>query len=84
MERAVVAELRWPILKVLGEAFLFRDGVEFFGPGFKVTDTTCELDSDLTWFGHRGIERKCLQGWVRPWVLSYRRLGGSWAYIIID
>jgi hypothetical protein len=51
MDRTVVAEADGAFLEVLDEAFLFRDGVEFFGPGFEVGDTAGELDADLTWFG---------------------------------
>jgi hypothetical protein len=50
VDRAVVAEAARPVLEVLDEAFLFRDGVEVFGPGFKVTDASSELDADLTRF----------------------------------
>jgi hypothetical protein len=57
VERAVVTEAGRAVLEVLDEALLFRDGVDLFGPGFEVTDSTCELDSDLARFGHRALLR---------------------------
>jgi hypothetical protein len=50
VEGANVAEAARAVLEVLDEAFLCRDGVEVFGPGFKVTDAAGELDADLTGF----------------------------------
>jgi hypothetical protein len=57
VDRAVVAETARAVLEVLDEALFFRDGVEFFGPVFEVTDTAGELDADLTRFGHRDLLR---------------------------
>jgi hypothetical protein len=53
----VVAETARAVLEVLDEALFFRDGVEFFGPGFEVTDASSELDADLAGFGHRDLLR---------------------------
>jgi hypothetical protein len=50
VEGAVVAEAARAVLEVLDEAFLCRDGVEVFGPGFEVTDAAGELDADLARF----------------------------------
>jgi len=57
VDRAVITEALRTVLEVLGEALFFRDGVEFFGPGFEVTDASSELDADLAGFGHRDLLR---------------------------
>jgi hypothetical protein len=57
VERSDITESGRAVLEVLDEALFFRDGVEFFGPVFEVTDTASELDADLAGFGHKAILR---------------------------
>jgi hypothetical protein len=57
VEGADFTETLRAVLEVGDETFFFRDGVEVFSPGFKVTDASGELDADLAGFGHKALLR---------------------------